>query len=379
MTKRDYYEVLGVSRNATQDEIKRAYRRLAKRYHPDLNKDNPEEAEERFKELAEAYEVLSDPEKRARYDRFGHEGVGFGERGFTWSDFTHFSDLDDLFGDFFSQFFGGFRESRKKRATPRRGRDLRYDLEITLKEAAFGAEKEIRFRKREICEDCHGSGARSPSDIATCPTCGGTGELRRVSSIGFGQFVSVATCSTCDGKGKIITALCPTCDGKGKVSVERVLSVTIPPGVEEGVQLRVRGGGEVGEGGPGDLYVVIHIAQDELFERSGRDIIFEAPISFVQATLGGEIEVPTLDGREKLHIPPGTQHGTILRLKGKGMPDMRSKQRGDELVRVKIVIPEKLTPRQRELLREFEEEERKKKGSRRGIIGKVIDEVKEII
>ncbi|MHC1595375.1 MAG: molecular chaperone DnaJ [Candidatus Syntropharchaeales archaeon] len=379
VTKRDYYEVLGVSKHATPDEIKRAYRRLAKKYHPDVNKEDPG-AEEKFKELAEAYEVLSDPTKRARYDQFGHEGVNFGGRGFTWQDFTHAGDFDDIFGDlggFFSQFFGGFGRERGTRRRAR-GRDLKVNLEITLEEAAFGAEREITFKRREICSECNGSGAKSESDIKTCPSCGGTGELRRVSSMGgFGQFVQVATCSTCNGEGKIVTALCPACDGRGRISIEKRLNVTIPAGIDSGIQLRVRGEGELGEGGAGDLYVTIYVTSHDLFERSGRDIIFELPVSFVQASLGAEVEVPTLDGRDTISIPPGTQHDTIFRLKGKGLPDMRSKRRGDELVRVRIVIPDKLTSKQKELLRAFEEEG--DKSSKKGILGKVINEVKEII
>ena len=383
MTKRDYYEVLGVSKTATQDEIKKTYRKLAKKYHPDVNKDDLE-TEEKFKELAEAYEVLSDQNKKARYDQFGHEGVNFGGRGgFAWSDFTHAGDFDDIFGDLggiFSQLFGGFGQTRRRRqSSPQRGMDLKVDLKITLEEAAFGAEHEINFRRREVCTACHGSGAKSDSDIATCPSCGGTGELRRVSSIGgFGQFVSVATCSTCNGRGFVVTALCPKCDGKGKTTVEKTLSVTVPQGIDGGLQLRIRGEGELGEGGAGDLYVAIHVAPHDLFERSGIDVIFEAPVSFVQATLGAAIEVPTLDGFDTISIPSGTQHGEIFRLKGKGIPDMRSKRKGDEMVRVRIIIPKKITPKQKELLRDFEEEDGHK-SSKKGIFSKVIDEVKEII
>lgn len=377
MTKRDYYEVLGISRDATPDEVKRAYRRLAKQHHPDVNKDDPE-AEEKFKELAEAYEVLSDPQKRARYDQFGHESVRFGRGGFDWSDFTHTRDFEDLFGDFFGQVFGGFRQAGRRRAAPKKGANLRYDLEITLEEAASGVEREIRFERLEICGNCNGSGAKSPSDIVACPKCGGTGELRKVSSMGgFGSFVSISTCGTCGGKGKVVKTRCPTCGGRGKVHIERTLTVRVPPGVDTGTQLRISGEGELGEGGSGDLYVAVHVAPHDLFERSGNDIFFEAPVSFVQATLGAEIEVPTLDGFETLVIPPGTQHGTTFRLRGKGMPDMRSRQRGDEIVQIRIVIPQKITSRQREILQEFEAEG--KKNTRRGVIGKVIDEVKEII
>ena len=385
MTQKDYYEILGVDRNASAEEIKRAYRRLAKKYHPDLNKDNPKEAEEKFKEISEAYEVLSDPQKRANYDRFGHAGVDFGPGGFDWSKFTRFSDIEDIFRDIFGTDFGfggrgrgvgsifedlfgagGYRgggAAATEYQYPERGRDIRYDLEIDLEDAARGIEKEIEVSKEETCPDCKGTGASGGSlGLQTCPACGGTGQIKRVQRQGFAQFVSITTCPRCGGRGKVIEKPCNTCGGSGKISVNKRLSVRIPPGVDTGSRLRIPGEGEAGERGgpPGDLYIVIHVREHEIFRREGKDLYCDVPVRFAQVALGDEIEVKNIYGDEvSLRIPPGTQSGTIFRLRNQGMPDLKGHGRGNMMVRIKVVTPKKLSKRQKELLREFDKEEEK--------------------
>ena len=384
MTQKDYYEILGVDRNASAEEIKRAYRRLAKKYHPDLNKDNPKEAEEKFKEISEAYEVLSDPQKRANYDRFGHAGVDFGPGGFDWSKFTRFSDIEDIFRDIFGTDFGfggrgrgvgsifedlfgagGYRGggAATEYQYPERGRDIRYDLEIDLEDAARGTEKEIEVSKEETCPDCKGTGASGGSlGLQTCPACGGTGQIKRVQRQGFAQFVSITTCPRCGGRGKVIEKPCNTCGGSGKISVNKRLSVRIPPGVDTGSRLRIPGEGEAGERGgpPGDLYIVIHVREHEIFRREGKDLYCDVPVRFAQVALGDEIEVKNIYGEEvSLRIPPGTQSGTIFRLRNQGMPDLKGHGRGNMMVRIKVVTPKKLSKRQKELLREFDKEEEK--------------------
>ncbi len=359
MTKRDYYEVLGVGRNATKDEIKKAYRRLARKYHPDINKDA--DAENKFKEISEAYEVLADDNKKAKYDRFGHAGAqaGFSGGGFSWDDFSHFDDISDMFGrdffgrDIFDVFFGG--RGRRRGSSARRGSDLRYDLEISLEEAAFGTEKGISVRRNETCNKCNGTGARSPSDIVICPVCGGTGQLKQNRRTPFGQFVTVTTCNRCGGEGKIIKKPCPVCGGSGRISRTRRISVKIPAGVESGSYLKLHGEGDSGVkgGSSGDLYVVIHIRPHNEFRREGNDIIYEMSISFSQAALGDEVEVPTLGGRAKLRIPAGTQTGTFFKLKGEGIQRLHGRGRGDELVKIRVVTPEKLNRRQKEIFREL--------------------------
>ena len=347
MFKRDYYEVLGVSRDASEEEIKRAYRRLALKYHPDRNPGD-KEAEEKFKEAAEAYEVLRDPEKRQIYDRFGHEGLE--GKGFTG--FSGFEDIFSTFGDIFEEFFG-FTSSRGRRSRPRQGNSLRYDLKITLEEAFFGKEEKIVFHKLAPCDSCGGSGLRPGTQPEICPTCQGRGQVVR--SQGFFQISS--TCPTCKGNGQIIRDPCPECQGAGKVRVERTINVRIPPGVDTGSQLRLRGEGEPGEygGPPGDLYVVIHVEEHPFFKREGDDLMCEVPISFVQAALGDTIIIPGLgnnDGTE-LHIPAGSQPDDILKLPGKGMPSMTRRKRGDLYVKLIVKIPTKLSAKQRELLEEF--------------------------
>ena len=384
--KKDYYEILGVNRNATQEEIKRAFRRLAKKYHPDLNKDNPKEAEEKFKEISEAYEVLSDPEKRAAYDKYGHAGVDFGPEGFDWSKFTRFSDIEDLFGDFFRDFFkdfgfgsgfgdfgGGslFEEFFRRRErgagvgvererVPRRGSDIFYELEIELEEAARGVTKEIYVVKEQICEDCGGSGA-APGGLRTCEVCGGTGQVRREQHYGFSHFISISTCPRCHGRGEVVERLCETCGGSGRRKVRKRVLVEIPAGVSEGTQIKIAGEGEAGEnGGPaGDLIVIVHIRPHKFFKVLGNgDLLCEVPVRFAQLALGDEIPVRTIDGDiVKVKIPAGTEPDAVLKVRKKGMPSIHGR-RGDLLVKLKLRVPKRLSRRQKELLREFDKEER---------------------
>lgn len=377
--KRDYYEVLGVGKNATEDDIKKAYRNLAKKYHPDVNK--APEAEEKFKELSEAYEILIDPDKRANYDRFGHAGAEsiFGREGFRWSDFTHFSDIEDIFGrdffgrDLFNVFFGG--ERRASRTGPVHGSDLRYDLNITLEDAAFGLKTEINVPRTAVCDLCNGSGAKPGTKINTCPACKGTGQERRERRTPFGQFLSITTCSRCHGEGKIIESPCPRCNGTGNVRHTTRISVKIPAGVDTGSHLRISGEGDSGirGGHPGDLYVVIHVLPHEFFKRQDDDIFCEIPITFSQAALGDEVEVPTLKSKARIKIPPGTQTGTVFRLKGEGIPHLNGRGRGDQNVIVRVKTPEKLNREQRELLEKLAKTEGMdiKKGFLSMIIGVV--------
>ncbi len=349
MSKRDYYEVLGVNRDAGDDEIKKAYRKLAMKYHPDRNPDN-KEAEEKFKEAKEAYEMLSDPQKKAAYDRYGHAGVdpsmGGGGQGFE-------GGFADAFGDIFGDLFGGGRGGR---SNVYRGADLRYNLEITLEEAARGAEKTIRIPTVEECGTCHGSGAKPGTQPKTCPTCNGHGQVR----LQQGFFSIQQTCPKCHGTGRFIADPCGSCHGAGRVKQHKTLAVKIPAGVDEGDRIRLSGEGEHGiNGGPsGDLYVQIHLKPHPVFQREGNDLHCEMPISFTTAALGGEIEIPTLDGAAKLRIPAETQTGKVFRLRGKGIKGVRSHALGDLLCHVVIETPVHLTERQKELLRELEESSR---------------------
>jgi molecular chaperone DnaJ len=352
--KRDYYEVLGVSRNATDDEIKKAFRRLAKQYHPDANKEQG--AETRFIEINEAYEVLSDQQKRAAYDRYGHAGVGAGAAGAAGFDFGGFNNLNDIFETFFSGTAG-----TQRRSTTQRGADLRYELTITFEEAVFGCQKEIELPRWETCSTCRGSGAQPGTSTQRCPSCQGSGEIRRVQQSIFGQFVNVTMCERCRGEGRIITTPCEKCRGQGRVRNNRRVVVNIPAGVDDGINVRVTGEGEVSARGgtPGNLYVVLTVKPHEFFKRQGNDIVYELPISFTQAALGDEVEVPTVDGKKTaLKIPAGTQSGRSFRLKGMGVPVVHSSARGDQHVIVKVVTPTNLTVEQRHLLEEFARIER---------------------
>jgi molecular chaperone DnaJ len=345
--KRDYYEVLGVGRSASADEIKSAYRKLALQFHPDRNPDNPE-AEDKFKEAAEAYEVLGEASKRAQYDRFGHAGMngqGFGDHFHSSEDV--FSAFGDIFGDFF-----GFGAASGGRRRPRAGADLRYNLTVAFRDAAKGTEVELNIPKKEVCSDCSGSGSTPGHTPETCQHCRGQGQVTQ--SQGF--FRISVPCPVCRGEGKVITHPCAKCRGQGIVQVSKNLKVRIPGGVDNGSRLRLRGEGEPGDfGGPyGDLYVVIYVEEDKIFTRRGQDLIIVADISIVQAILGSKIEVPTLDEPVTLEIPKGTQSGKVLRIKGLGLPHLGSTQKGDLLVEVSVRIPTKVTKKQEELLREFD-------------------------
>jgi molecular chaperone DnaJ len=346
--KKDYYEVLGVNKDASEDEIKKAYRKLAMKYHPDRNPDNPK-AEEQFKEAKEAYEMLSDDQKRAAYDQYGHAGVDPSMGGGAGAGFGGFSDA---FGDIFGDIFGGARGGSGQRSNVYRGADLRYNMEISLEEAARGSETKIRIPVQSTCETCKGSGARPGTSPVTCTTCNGHGQVRMQQ----GFFSVQQTCPKCHGTGKMVKDPCPTCHSAGRVKQNKTLSVKIPAGVDEGDRIRLSGEGEAGvNGGPtGDLYVVIHLKQHEIFQRDGGNLHCEMPISFTTAALGGEIEVLTLDGAAKMKIPAETQTGAVFRLRSKGIKPLRSSEHGDLMVHVVVETPVKLTEKQKELLREFD-------------------------
>jgi molecular chaperone DnaJ len=358
VSKRDYYDVLGVERGASETELKKAYRKLAMECHPDRHPDDPA-AEERFKQVSEAYSVLSDAEKRARYDRFGHAGLG-GPGGGPGSDFGDLGNFGDLFNDLFGDIFGGGGgRGGSRRGRGQRGADLRYNLEITLDDVVNGCEPRLKIPRMNRCSTCSGSGAAEGAKPSRCGRCEGTGQL--VFQQGF--FRVNRPCDACGGAGEVITNPCPTCRGAGRVEGQQTIQVKVPPGIEEGARLRVTGEGEAGIAGgpPGDLYVVMVLREHPLFRREGTDLHLEVPIPFVQAALGGEIDVPTLDGRVKLSIPEGTQSGRVLRLRGKGLPPLQprldpeqlKKMRGDLYVKVFVEVPTKLNSRQRELLEEF--------------------------
>lgn len=359
MSKRDYYEVLGVDKNASDAEIKKSYRKLAKKYHPDLNPGD-KEAEQKFKEVNEAYEVLSNPEKKANYDRFGHAGTdpnGFGGSGFGGNGgFSGFGGFDDIFDMFFggSSGFGG--ESTRKKG-PQKGTDIRTDLDLKFEEAAFGAEKDINVTRLEKCHTCNGTGAKPGTKVKTCDKCHGTGQIQYTQNTALGRFVNVRTCDKCHGEGTIIETPCKSCHGTGQVKKTRTIHVKIPAGVDNDSILPLRGEGEPGiKGGrSGDLYIYIHVQPHPIFTRERNDIHCEIPITFAQATLGAELTVPTLDGKVKYEIPEGTQTGTVFRLKGKGVPKVRGNGRGDQYVKVKVEVPKKLNKQQKELLQKFAE------------------------
>jgi molecular chaperone DnaJ len=357
MAKRDYYDVLGLKRGASDSDIKSAFRRLAKEHHPDRNP-NDTSAEHKFKEINEAYEVLKDEQKRAAYDQFGHaafEGGGRGPGGFG-PDFS--SSMSDIFDDLFGEFMGGRRGGPRQRSGRERGADLRYNMEITLAEAFTGKQAQIRVPTSITCETCSGSGARAGSRPTTCQTCGGQGKVR--ASQGF--FTIERTCPSCQGRGETIDDPCPECHGQGRVTRERTLQVSIPPGVEDGTRIRLAGEGEAGRrGGPtGDLYIFLSIKPHEFFQRDGADIFCRVPISMTTAALGGSVDVPTVEGnRVRMPVPSGTETGKQFRLKGKGMPVLRSKVQGDMYIQVEVETPKNLSRKQRELLEEFERESNK--------------------
>lgn len=348
--RHDYYDVLGVSRDASGDEIKKAYRQAALKYHPDRNRDNPD-AEARFKEAAEAYEVLSDPEKRQRYDRYGHTGLS----GAAMHDFTSMG-VEDIFSMFGDIFGGGIFGGGRRRGG---GVDLQIQVVLTLDEVAKGVERTLEFERDDVCTHCAGSGAEPGSKRRNCPHCGGYGQVEQKTGFGalFGRVIT--TCPACHGRGTLVTTPCTKCRGRGRARKRRVLNVRIPAGIHEGQAVRVAGEGEPGEDGTarGDLHCVVAIRPHPFFERHGGDLVCRLPVSFTQAALGAKIEVPTLEGREEVTIQPGTQYGELVRLRGKGLPDLRSRARGDLIVQIVVEIPKKLKPSQTELLRKFAESE----------------------
>lgn len=362
VTKRDYYDVLAIARNASEDQIKQAYRKLAKQYHPDMNPENRKESEEKFKELSEAYEVLMDKNKRQLYDQYGHEGVSqrFGPSGFDFRrDFTHTDDLRDIFGDFlrgfgdseggsiFDLLFGGGRGTQIRRAV--RGRDIHVRFHLSLEEIAEGITKEISISRFEKCAECQGKGGKGTQ---TCSACKGRGESRRVSRSIFGQFVQVSTCPNCGGQGEVIKDTCANCKGEGRVRIQRTIKVRIPAGVQTGNYLPLHGEGHYGPGGRGDVLIEIEEKEHSLFTRQNDNILLEVPVSITTAALGGEIEVPTLNSKKKIKIAPGIQPNAIIRIKGAGIKHLDG-GRGDELVRITVHVPEKLSNHEKELLKEL--------------------------
>lgn len=342
MLKRNYYEVLGISRDASDEEIRRAFRQLAFKYHPDHNHD--EQAAEEFKEVNEAYEVLSNPDKRAAYNRFGHGGIdGFWEQGLDVGGF----------GDIFEAFFGGAAAATHR--GPQRGADLHYSITTTFEEAALGCEKEISILRTENCSSCQGVGAKPGSQPKRCPSCNGSGQVRRVHQSLFGRFTHTTTCEQCQGSGRIITDPCPPCQGTGREKHQRKITVNIPAGVDNGAYIRLKGEGEAGirGGSPGNLYITLSVKEHEFFSRHNDDILYELPIDFAQATLGTEVEVPTLNGKTKLKIPPGSQTGQVFQLKKQGVPHLHRNGHGDQLVTLFVATPQSLTAKQRRLLQEL--------------------------
>ena len=381
MAKRDYYEVLGVQKGASADEIKKAFRQMAKKYHPDMNPGD-KEAEAKFKEVNEAYEVLSDDQKRAQYDQFGHaafdQTAGGGYGGYSSGGFGGFGGFDDILSSFFG---GGGRTARRNGPEP--GADLRYDLTISFEEAAFGAKKEFTIQRSENCEACGGSGAKEGTSRKTCPTCGGSGQVRTMQNTVLGSFAQVTTCQQCHGEGTIIEEPCPSCKGRGRVNRTRSITVKIPAGIDDEQTISLNGQGEPGRrGGPqGDLYVVVHVKPHKLFKRKGYDLYMDYKISFATAALGGKVTLPTLDGDLEYNVAPGTQPGETVRIAGKGVQRLRQSSRGDLYVKLIVEVPKRLNERQKDLLREFEESfgrkaesaQKEKKGEKKGFFDKVKD------
>ena len=377
MSKRDYYEVLGVSKDATPEEIKKAYRKKAKEFHPDAyTGDDKKAAEEKFKEASEAYSVLSDQNKKAQYDRFGHgfenAGFGSGQGGFDFSGFSSSGmgfdiDLDDILGSVFGGSFGGFGGARKRKG-PTKGADLRYNMRLTFEEAVFGCTKEINITRNESCPDCHGSGAKKGTSEVTCPDCHGTGRIQVTQNTIMGSFATVKTCEKCGGEGKYNPNPCDTCAGHGTVRKTRKIEINIPKGIDNGQAISLTGEGDAGrKGGPhGDLFVVVTVMPHKLFKRKGNDIYLDVDVPFVKATLGGKIKVPTLEGDYEFNIPEATQPGSTFRIKNKGIPNMRNSSRGDLEFTVNIEVPKKLNDKQKEALKQFAdligEDVNKKKG-----------------
>jgi len=350
--KKDYYEILGVKKDATAAEIKKIYRSLALRYHPDRVPENEKkQAEEKFKEISEAYGVLSDPQKRELYDRHGHAGI---DQNYTAEDIFRGADFSSVFGeggldDILSQFFGGGFSSGRRRRGPARGRDISYEVDLTLEEAFTGLKKTIKVPRNEVCRDCQGNGAKNGSALVNCPTCGGQGQVLMNS----GFFRMAQTCPDCRGQGRLVKEVCPGCQGRGHLKHVRSIDVNFPKGVDNDSQLRVRGEGEIGPGGAGDLYISVRIKDHDRFRRVGNDLEETVLVSFVKAVLGGEIDVPTIDGKVTMKVPAGTEAGKVFRVKGRGMPDLRSEDPGDIYVRVMIDVPKRLSAEQRRLLEEF--------------------------
>jgi molecular chaperone DnaJ len=360
MTKRDYYEILGVKKDASQDEIKKSYRKVAMQHHPDRNPGD-KSSEEKFKEAAEAYEILSDQEKRAQYDRFGHAGVrGNGRGGFGHGDMTMddiFSQFGDIFGDdIFGSFFGGGGRRSGTRSRGVRGSNLRIKLKINYEEIAKGTSKTIKVKKYVHCATCGGSGAKDKGSVQTCGTCGGSGQVRKVTNTFLGQMQTVTTCPTCNGEGSTITSKCTNCRGEGRIYGEETVTLDIPAGVQEGMQLSLSGKGNVGErgGAPGDLIVLIEEEHHAQLQRDGLNVIYDLHISFPELAFGAHVEVPTIDGKAKIKIPAGTQSGKIFRLKGKGFPGINSYERGDQLIHVNVWTPQNLTPEEKAMLEKLQ-------------------------
>lgn len=379
---RDYYEILGVERTASEDEIKKAYRSLAKKYHPDVSTEPKDVAEAKFKELSEAYEVLSDPDKRKLYDQYGHDGVKqqFGKDGFTWDDFTRADDISDIFGDIFGGMFGGGRRGRS-RNSPQQGESLRYDLEITLKEVLDGKKVNLDIPHTVVCEQCKGTGGKD-GKVTTCGRCGGTGQIQTVRQSMFGQMVSIEDCPECRGKGRTSAEKCPYCRGAGRINKDSHIDLNIPKGMEEGMRLRVAGAGNAGyNGGPaGDLFVVIHIKEDKVFDRDGANLWTGITTTYPKLVLGGEEVVSTLDGdKVQLRIPAGTDVGTVLRIPGKGLPRTNSSSRGDLMVRVAVSVPKRVSEEERELLMKLDSSAGSKgKKGRKGLKGKIQDTIDDL-